>query len=255
MDQAQVIRQVVWDSQEEIQPSVVQTQLQHAMEQIAVSAETLTGVVVGTNGTGLVVFKQALHHLLGSVPQLLIDRTVSPSLNTAPLNFDRYPLNQLGVDRLCNALGAFHHTKDHHRLVFDCGTYTTIEMVDQLGQFLGGAIMPGPDLFLSLWTQADFYRPEMNFQIFSKPQACPGSSTETSIQNGLYYGYKGMVVEVVSQLLTTLRWSSTTTHFMMTGGSGPDLRQLLSLEFPKMDEKPTLTLEGLYYLWLANKSH
>jgi len=54
---------------------------------------------------------------------------------------------KVGTDRLLNALAAYKRFRLPVMIV-DAGTATTIDVVDQYGRFLGGAIMPGPRTLL-----------------------------------------------------------------------------------------------------------
>ena len=50
---------------------------------------------------------------------------------------------KVGTDRLLNALAAYRRYETPVMIV-DAGTATTIDVVDEFGRFMGGAIMPGP---------------------------------------------------------------------------------------------------------------
>lgn len=53
----------------------------------------------------------------------------------------------LGIDRLANAIGAFHKAKKAC-LVIDAGTCLKIDVVDETGTYLGGSISPGVQMRL-----------------------------------------------------------------------------------------------------------
>ncbi len=54
---------------------------------------------------------------------------------------------KVGTDRLLNALAAYKRFR-LPLMIVDAGTATTIDVIDQDGRFLGGAIMPGPRTLL-----------------------------------------------------------------------------------------------------------
>ena len=49
----------------------------------------------------------------------------------------------LGVDRIALATAAFYHNPNGNTLVIDAGTCVTYDMVNDYGEYLGGAISPG----------------------------------------------------------------------------------------------------------------
>jgi type III pantothenate kinase len=70
---------------------------------------------------------------------------VGPTART-DLSF-RYDRKQLGVDRVCAAVGAFLRWRND-LVVLDFGTSTTVNVVTRAGVFAGGLILPGVDLML-----------------------------------------------------------------------------------------------------------
>ena len=50
---------------------------------------------------------------------------------------------EVGADRIANAIAAVHQHPGRDLLVVDLGTATTIEVITAAGDYLGGAIMPG----------------------------------------------------------------------------------------------------------------
>src|SRR5690606_35433449 len=49
----------------------------------------------------------------------------------------------LGVDRIALATAAFYHNPNGNTLVIDAGTCVTYDMMNDYGEYLGGAISPG----------------------------------------------------------------------------------------------------------------
>ncbi|MCA9799179.1 MAG: type III pantothenate kinase [Cyanobacteria bacterium HKST-UBA06] len=249
----QVVGDTHWMTMFNFNADDLDHQLKQARQLLAIDQDGLEGVVIGNVVDAQNEVRTQFEQAFDGLPLLYVDRTQSARLKLGPLDFSHYPVEQLGVDRLCNGLAAYHHVNEQNSMIIDCGTYTTIELVSAEGQFKGGAVMPGPLMFESMWTQSQFYDPKHPADVFTKPEMSPGTDTIGSVQNGLYYGFKGMLFEVISQQMSSIRWSSTTTQLLVTGGYGESLRKLLQLEFPKATVKPHLTLEGLYFLYLANR--
>lgn len=55
----------------------------------------------------------------------------------------RYRRQDLGADRVCAAVGAWHRFPGQDLIVFDFGTATTVNVILREGIFAGGAILPG----------------------------------------------------------------------------------------------------------------
>jgi type III pantothenate kinase len=60
----------------------------------------------------------------------------------------RYRRGDLGADRVCAAVGAWHRFPRQDLIVFDFGTATTVNVILREGVFAGGAILPGIQMSL-----------------------------------------------------------------------------------------------------------
>jgi type III pantothenate kinase len=149
---------------------------------------------------------------------------------------------ELGADRLCNAVAAF---AEHGGpcVVVDFGTATTWEVVSDKGEFLGGVIAPG----LEISAEALFSRAAKLPRIELVPPArVIGKATVDSMQAGLVYGYVGLVEGVTRRVLAELGGGKV----IATGGLAPVIAHHTSL-FDRVDDD--LTLKGLRLLWERNR--
>jgi type III pantothenate kinase len=149
---------------------------------------------------------------------------------------------ELGADRLCNAVAAF---AEHGGpcVVVDFGTATTWEVVSDKGEFLGGVIAPG----LEISAEALFSRAAKLPRIELVPPArVIGKATVDSMQAGLVYGYVGLVEGVTRRVLAELGGGKV----IATGGLAPVIAHHTSL-FDFVDDD--LTLKGLRLLWERNR--
>ena len=166
---------------------------------------------------------------------------VEPGIRTGmPLKVEAP--QELGADRLCDAVAAF---AEHGGpcLVLDFGTAITWEVVSEEGEYLGGAIAPGPGVTAEALSLKTAKLPSV---AMAPPPRVIGKGTVDSIQSGLFYGYLGLIEGVTRRILGELGEATV----IATGGlaaafaSHTDLIQHV---------EPDLTLHGLRILWQLNR--
>ena len=142
---------------------------------------------------------------------------------------------QVGADRLCNAVAGFERFGGP-LVIVDLGTATTFDCVSAQAEYLGGIIAPGPETTATILHQAAARLPKVELQF---PATIIGRTTETSIQSGLMYGG----VEIVDGLNRRLKQEmGENTRIIATGGlAGVLMPHLKTVE----RVEPNLTLEGL----------
>jgi type III pantothenate kinase len=182
------------------------------------------------------VIEQAVFKIFGKKPFFLTPGNV-PILKVvykAP--------SEIGADRLAGALGAF-ELKGGPVIVVDFGTATTFDCVTKAGEYLGGAIVPGLNLAARALQEHTARLPRVDI---IKPKHLIGTTTIESIQSGIYYGYIGLVKEILCRLKEQLRGEP---DIIATGG----LAELICKEIPQIKEIiPELTLEGIRIAWEKN---
>ena len=210
--------------------------------------EAFTFAVVGTVVPALSdTLKATLTEFIDADNLLWIDQSAVKDLKTGELDASAYQGGHLGVDRLADSLAAIQQFPEKRLLVVDAGTTCTFDVVDENGVHKGGAIAPGPRRF-QLLVGSDYAAQLFEVDLYQKPSTCPGLTTEDSLKVGLNSGYKGMMVEIITQLLYQCRWSSSQVQIVFTGGESDALKKLLVLEFPTIKVTPHLTVEGLLAL-------
>ena len=100
-----------------------------------------------------------------------------------------------GVDRVLNVAAASEQMQVAC-VVVDAGTAITVDVCNDVGEFLGGAIAPGASLSLKALHEYTAKLPEVKL---SKPTGPIGQSTEQAMLHGVYHGLRGMVKELVEQ--------------------------------------------------------
>lgn len=117
----------------------------------------------------------------------------------------------VGVDRVCAAAAAFDRLQ-RACIVVDFGTAVTVDLVDDDGVFVGGAILPGLRLQLQALHERTAVLPAVEPAV---PDAPYGRNTIEAIQTGVCRGLAGAVRGIVEGYATALnRWPQV----VATGG-------------------------------------
>jgi type III pantothenate kinase len=146
--------------------------------------------------------------------------------------------NEVGADRLLNALAA-HHRYRGPLVVIDFGTATTFDVVDEDGAYLGGVIAPGINLSIEALHQAAARLPRIGI---GRPRSVIGKSTVPAMQSGIYWGYVGLIEGLVARIKAEY---GRPLKVIATGGLAPLFAES-TLAIEKTD--PDITLEGLRLL-------
>jgi type III pantothenate kinase len=104
--------------------------------------------------------------------------------------------NEVGADRLLNALAA-HHRYRGPLIVIDFGTATTFDVVAKDGAYLGGVIAPGINLSIEALHRAAARLPRIGI---GRPQSAVGRNTVAAMQSGIYWGYVGLIEGIVARI-------------------------------------------------------
>lgn len=147
---------------------------------------------------------------------------------------------ELGADRIANAVAARSYTKGLAVIVVDFGTATTFDAIDASGNYLGGAIAPGILTSHEALSEKASRLPRTDIR---RPEQVIGTNTQTSMQAGIYYGYVGLVDGIVTRMKQEI---PAAKKIIATGG----LAGLISQETKTIHEViPNLTLDGLKLIW------
>ncbi len=146
---------------------------------------------------------------------------------------------EVGADRICDAVAAWNFLKKS-AIIIDFGTATTFDCIDENGYYLGGAIAPGPLISAESLAKKTAKLPQVEI---IKPKSAIGKSTIKCIQAGLYYGYVGLIKEILKRITSEMK---SRPVIIATGG-------LAGLIVPEIEEVkkilPDLTLEGIRIIW------
>jgi type III pantothenate kinase len=102
--------------------------------------------------------------------------------------------NEVGADRIANAIGAIAIFPERALIVVDMGTATTLCAITKDRNYLGGAILPGLRLCMEALKNNTAKLMAVDIEI---PRSYMGRTTRESIQSGLYYGHLGALKEII----------------------------------------------------------
>jgi type III pantothenate kinase len=168
---------------------------------------------------------------------------VAPGIKTGmPVLVDNP--QEVGADRIVNGVAAY--ARFHESvIVVDFGTATTFDAVSSRGEYLGGAIAPGLGISAQALFEATAKLPRIDLR---RPEKAIGRNTVSSMQSGMFFGYLGLVREILGQIRSEM---GGTPRVIATGGLSPVLEPELSSWVDEVD--PSLTLTGLRILHERNR--
>jgi type III pantothenate kinase len=178
---------------------------------------------------------------------------IEPRSIQLPLDFSRYPLEQLGTDRLVNVCAARLLYPDSAFVVVDFGTATTVNLVNREGLYLGGAIAPGLHTFMESLSLNTAQLPQVSLTGKTPENLHMGANTIACIQAGLGMGYRGLMKELLNAAAEALP-TEEEPLFIATGGLAETIINLCGLEARFQVIDPSLTLKGLGWLYSYNRN-
>ncbi|MFQ5508702.1 MAG: type III pantothenate kinase [Leptospirillia bacterium] len=146
----------------------------------------------------------------------------------------------VGADRLVNAAGAF-HLFGGPLVVVDAGTAITVCAVNAAGDFLGGAIAPGPGLALKALTDGAEQLPVVEIK---SPARAVGRNTDEAMRAGVVIGCAGLIDRLAGEAAGEAANTGKAPVYL-TGGQAGLLSPYLKVTHK---EVPHLTLKALRLL-------
>jgi len=166
---------------------------------------------------------------------------VSHELNIG-LKINYRPPEDVGADRLVNAFAA----ADKYGvpcIVCSFGTATTIDVVNEKRELLGGLIAPGMNTMIKALNLCTSKLPEVKIK---KPDDIIANSTVASIQSGVVNGHIAMIERLIKLIIGEI---GVRPRVVTTGG----FAELIASNTDAVDiVDDDLTLEGLRRLYERN---
>ena len=168
---------------------------------------------------------------------------VGPGLKTGMSILYENP-QEVGADRIVASVAAF-EKYGGPAIIVDFGTATTFDAISQKGDYLGGAIAPGIQIAAEALYLKTAKLPRIEIK---KPKNAVGRTTVSSMQSGLYFGYIGLISNIIKEIAKEL---GDGIKIIATGSFAsqiyPDLESIEYLE-------PLLVFEGLRIIYDRNKA-
>ena len=212
--------------------------LLNLLSKVHLEAKDINSVIISSVVPPLTpIFQDLSQELLGLRPLV-----IGPGLKTGmPILYENP--QEVGADRVVASVAAFEKFGGP-TIVVDFGTATTFDAISAKGEYLGGAIAPGIQIAAEALYLKTAKLPRIEIK---KPKQAIGRTTVISMQSGLYFGYIGLVSNIISEISKEL---GEKINVVATGSFASqihsDLKQIDHLE-------PFLVLEGLKIIYERNK--
>ncbi|NLB87714.1 MAG: type III pantothenate kinase [Syntrophomonadaceae bacterium] len=150
---------------------------------------------------------------------------------------------EVGADRVVNAVGAY-KKYGGPLIIIDFGTATTFCVVNEKGDYLGGAIAPGIRISTDALVARAAKLPRVELV---KPKNIIGKNTISSMQAGIIYGFAGQIEGIVNRMKKEIDGE---VKVIATGG----LANIMAKETDVIDiVDELLTLDGLRTIYEINR--
>lgn len=203
-----------------------------------VSPQKIEGAIISSVVSQIsTAIAHAIEKLTGKKPLL-----VGPGVKTG-LNILIDNPAQLGSDMVVDSVGAL-AKYEKPIVIIDMGTATKIFAVDQKGNFLGCAIMPGIMIGLSALSDRTSTLPKIGLDA---PRDVIGKNSIDSMKSGAVLGTASMIDGMIERFEKVLGQTATV---VATGGFSGDIVKYCNR---KIIHDPNLTLEGLYRVYQKNR--
>jgi type III pantothenate kinase len=150
----------------------------------------------------------------------------------------------IGADRLANSTAAV-ALYGAPAIVVDFGTAVTFDVVSAAGNYVGGVIAPGLNAMTDYLHKRTALLPRVSLR---EPRQAIGRSTAEAMRSGAIHGYRGLIAEILRQILKEIP-SKSRTHLIATGG---DAKLIAGNTGIFSAVSPALTLEGLRLIGCQN---
>ena len=188
-----------------------------------------------------------------NLTKLLINYCKNHSINIYEINYKNSHLNlhvdnpsEVGNDRICNAIAA-KKLNFNPSIIIDFGTATTYDVINNDGDFIGGAIAPGIDV------SADYLINKtalLKDTIYRFPQKVIGKNTISNIQSGVMYGGLASVEGMIK--LIDAEIGDESNNIIITGGFGKLISEKINIKHTYIE---SLTIEGMLQVFFKNQKY
>ena len=201
-----------------------------------------------------VVVAGALVHINEEIERITKDHDIKfIQLETTEQKIIKSIYSTLGVDRVCNLIGAINSFKTLNSpvIVFDFGTATTMTACDKDHNFLGGMIHTGCEIELKALASKTFSLPHVQLATEQKIKKLNplSNNTEDAMLHGVIIG---QIALVEAYLKLFKEETKSEPKIVFTGGNANIVSRFLKK--PDLYD-PHLTIKGIYYCYHASHVH
>lgn len=159
-----------------------------------------------------------------------------------PMPLDVEAPDRVGIDRLLAAWGAWKRYSEQNQsvagqktplIVIQAGTAVTVDWINELGVFCGGAIMPGLTMSLKYMALGTAHLPWLAPPDRPSELPIPGRNTQAAILAGASAGFLGGINYLVSKYRS--QWPREQVPVIVSGGDKLSLAETLTEPFQVMD--------------------
>lgn len=203
-----------------------------------IEIKDLNGIIISSVVPNLITIFQFLGRKYFNIEPIVVDLNLKLPFKFAP----DLQISNFGADRIIDISQAIIDYPNKNLVIFDLGTATTYEVVEN-GIYIGGGILPGIEMSINALFGNTAKLPKVKF---STPESILGKNTTEQIQAGIFYGYAGQIINIIHEIKKIV----PNPYIIATGGLG----KILFAEIKEIDEYcPELSIRGLYTLYNMNK--
>tara|TARA_B110000914_G_scaffold138948_1_gene121535 strand:+ start:29 stop:787 length:759 start_codon:yes stop_codon:yes gene_type:complete len=147
--------------------------------------------------------------------------------------------NQLGSDRIANAIGAYSLFKKNC-LIIDFGTATTFDIIRNPGVYEGGVIAPGIKLSILNLNRFTASLPIFDLKVNYRTY---GKNTKDALNAGFLWGYQGLINNIIKKIKTSFNCNF---KIILTGGYSNIFSKLININ---STIEPNITIRGIMYIY------
>ncbi len=150
---------------------------------------------------------------------------------------------QLGADLVADAVAGIHYYPVP-QVIIDMGTATTLSVIDDKKQYIGGVIMPGPVISLDALTSR---ASQLSGISLEAPEHVVGRNTIECMKSGIVYSNAAALEGIISRIEDEIGSKVT---IVATGGLSKRIVPYCKRDII-LDEE--LLLKGLYIIYMKNQ--
>ena len=154
-------------------------------------------------------------------------------LNLKSLIKVKVDYNQVGSDRITNAISLMNNKKNY--IILDFGTATTFDVLIK-NTYHGGIIAPGVRLSLNTLSDKATLIPKIKLKKINK---VVGNNTISAVRSGFFWGYAGLIDNIINLIKKETRKSY---KVVITGGFSDLFKNSIKT---KVIENKNITVKGL----------